>query len=733
MNTTFAFRLPWPRVPTPDDILIVHASTERLDEPAFSTAVKHELEKDLVPDEMIVLVRESAFGEIEGQLANATELKARFSRKASATLVAFGARGEETRRKRVWGNGDPYDLPLDVILRRGSTRLFNIRRGFVESTKNYHFENPSGRHTERFVRLANILVRTAEISFLAIPVLKRIPTSARYAYIDTSSLLPLVAGINDHLRYLEPKRPAIIADSFGSYAGLKTYRFAKLEEACVLISASSSCSLAGKVIKREERFDPANIIHILYHGRDRAGLTIAMDLSHHDDENPEGPGHSTHSSMRSGCKLCETGSVAIPLQGEQFDLPGPQRDDILIVRDDVTAACREMFAQLAGSDVLQVGRYGTTSPGRRLYKVSVEKLLGNDRFAKRLSYAARRHVPAAIQHVVLLDKESKPFAEAFVAACGGALSVTYHEDRNKLDPLKDAESPVLIVGAAIESGRTLQELSHDLRSICPNAPQIFAVGIAKSTSDARFDTIKNTLIQCPAPIKHEFIALERMILPPSENVNAWSAELDFLQDESNRSAPTGVSDVFAKRAELLASPSYLTDDLFLDNGDEQQLKIQPGFVFWGSDKATNAGKQADVFFTISSVLQQLRALPVHKERAIRSNWVQQSLLSPENFARFNDGVVQAALLRAAKPEEMNYASEPGRSREMSRIIRRVVLAPDKLRGAAAAEFLLALATRRLKLTDSDYKELCKEPVEGLPPLVSYLLTWCAQHAYGTSS
>jgi hypothetical protein len=675
MNTTFAFRLPWQRGTVQDDVLIVYAATERLDEAAFSTAVRHELEADLVPDEMIVLVRDSAFDQVEQQLLKATELQARFLRKACATLVAFGADGSETRRKRVWGTSQAYAMPLAAILRRGSTRLFNVRRGFVESTKNYHFENPSGRHTERFVRLANILVRTAEISFLAIPVLSRLPAHALYAYIDTSSLLPLVAAINDHLRYLAPTRPAIISDSFGSYVGLKSFTFSKLEEACVLISASSSGGLATQVVKREERILPESIVHVLYHGRDRENLTIATDLSHDAADNPEGPHHSSHSTMRAGCKLCATGSVAIPLQGEQFDLPGPQRDDILIVREDLSAAYREMFAELAGSDVLQVGRYGTTLPGRRLYKIGADKLLSNERFRARLSYAARRHLPAGIKHVVLLDADSRAFAEALVVASGGELKVEVHDDRNVLDKLKDTESPVLIVGVVIESGRTLQELSHDLRSICPNAPQIYVVGVAKSTSDARFDTVRNTLAQCPGPIKHEFAALDRMILPPSESMNAWSAELDFLQDESNRTAPDDVSDVFSKRADLLASPDYLIDDLFLENDGQKRLKIQPGFVFWGSNEATNVGKQADVFFTVSSVLQQLRARPLHHERAIRSNWVQQSLLSPENFARFNDGVVQASLLRAAKPEELNYSSDPARSREMSRIVRRVVLAP----------------------------------------------------------
>jgi hypothetical protein len=61
------------------------------------------------------------------------------------------------------------------------------------------------------------------------------------------------------------------------------------------------------------------------------------------------------------------------------------------------------------------------------------------------------------------------------------------------------------------------------------------------------------------------------------------------------------------------------------------------------------------------------------------------------------------------------------------------LRPDKLRGAAAVEFLLAIATRRLRLADNDYKELCREDATGVSPLVDYLLAWCKAHPYETAA
>jgi hypothetical protein len=81
--------------------------------------------------------------------------------------------------------------------RRAITGIFNARHGFVESTGTYHFENPSGRHTERFIRLSNILARSAEIAFIGFCTLPYVPAGATTAYLDTPSLYAVVAAINE--------------------------------------------------------------------------------------------------------------------------------------------------------------------------------------------------------------------------------------------------------------------------------------------------------------------------------------------------------------------------------------------------------------------------------------------------------------------------------------------------------------------------------------------------------
>src|SRR5690606_32937286 len=135
---------------------------------------------------------------------------------------------------------------------------FVRRGGFVRSTPAYHFGNPSKRHTDRFMRLANALVRRAEISFLGFCCLPSIPAGTRTCYVDTPALLGLVGAVNDHRSASGWAR--VDADCFGSYEGLKSYGTLSSRDTVVLISASSSGGLAREV---EERGIPADqVVHV---------------------------------------------------------------------------------------------------------------------------------------------------------------------------------------------------------------------------------------------------------------------------------------------------------------------------------------------------------------------------------------------------------------------------------------------------------------------------------------
>jgi hypothetical protein len=109
---------------------------------------------------------------------------------------------------------------------------------------------------------------------------------------------------------------------------------------------------------------------------------------------------------------------------------------------------------------------------------------------------------------------------------------------------------------------------------------------------------------------------------------------------------------------------------------------------------------------MSAALQNARE---HGEAGSRlsSSMHETVVLDAENFLRFNDGVLQASLLRAADAHELDYSGSPELSEMLREFLEKVFLNASRPYGDASLEFGLALATQRLRLTTADSLELIR--------------------------
>ena len=111
--------------------------------------------------------------------------------------------------------------------------------------------------------------------------------------------------------------------------------------------------------------------------------------------------------------------------------------------------------------------------------------------------------------------------------------------------------------------------------------------------------------------------------------------------------------------------------------------------------------QADLFASICVALTTLRN---HGDpsRRLAHNAYERAVLSPSNFDRYNDGVLQASILRAAHPSELAFgACEEDLSEDMLRVL--IDALPDERhpdKSEALLEFIIALLTGRLTLLPS---------------------------------
>lgn len=705
------------------DVLVAFCSTADLDVRALADEVEEEIARALAPDELLIMVRASAFDAALKEIGSSTQGNALIERlegRCRVELLAYDAAGAVTGRKILTTGGLASNVELDEILRRGATAIFARRGGFVEASRSYHFANPSGAHTDRFMRLSNILVRQAEIAFLAVALMRRLPPNAHQAYIDTPALYAVVSAVNEQWRTLRPDRGNLVADNFSSYFGFGDHRFTDVTDSVAIISASSSGSLGRKLVDRKG-FDPNRIVHMLYLGPKEPGRHVAVDLRIDPECNPGGFSTERRTFDAADCALCREDSTPITLKGDQFDIAGPQHPPLVIVKKDAPPKLATTMARLAGATALRV------SLQARQLDIDPAALLASPEYQKRLDYLLRRQVPATIDAVVLVDPAARGLVDRASKVIGPLPPPVERADvssmgEGRAGPFTGA---ILVIASVIGSGRLLLDVSRDLRNVAPKAPIIYLVGFAKVQDPARSGILNRSLVQTDNSVTHIVEYADELLLPANPTPNAWQDELAFL--ERNRAAAaTAVAPFLDARIKRLREASRpLIDEIFLPDDKGAPLPLREGFVFWPpSLPARNTHSQADVFYTISSVLQQLRtAGPAAGAQAIRTNWMQQTILSPENFGRFNDGIIQASLLRAARPAELDYRDDADASADASRMIRRIIESATRPRGEAAAEFLLALGTGRLKLCTTDADAVLRELTDA-PQLVASLLAMC---------
>lgn len=714
------------------DTFVVYLAADELPADTFNALIDEEVERNLVPDEVVVVVRETSRTDTATAIREHRDLRRvrrRLSPHATVTVIGFDRKGAEVNREVATGTGAKSEITLSEIGRRSATAIFLDHGGFVEANASYHFRNPSGRHTDRFMRLSNLVVCHAEISIIAMTLLPLIPDDAVQVHVDTPAMFTLVSAVNEHLWKLQPGRQPLRCDSFRSYLGVQTYDFSGSETAVVLISATSSGSLGSIVEKRE--VDRSRIAHVLYLGAASPRFPSAVDLSFDKKLNPLGMTEARETYLEPNCALCDAGSIAVDLRGDQFDLSGPEFEPLTLKKTDAPDRLASTMDRLAGSGAFGVS-VASGATGRQ-YRVDADRLSLAPEFVKRLDYFAKTHVPSSARECIMLNDDSEQFAKELCARAGVAPDFV---PRSGIDGLDRADtqagvplngSPIVIAAAVIESGRALLDISRDLRKVRPNSPQIYIVGLVKSVSTARRQELERTLVQTQEPSPHRFAAIEELVLPSAGAPNAWQAELMFLDDVVAGGAV--LSETLANRRALLRRTSApLIDELFVANG-AVPLVLQPGFVFWPPElpeRATAKPTQADVFYTISAVLQKLRTTaPKPGARALRANWFQQTLLDPSNLGRFNDGVIQASLLRAARPTEIDFSGEVGGRLDAARIVGRIIAGAHRPRGEAASEALIALGSKRLRLPSAKLPDiLAAAPT--IPPLVAELATLCRQ-------
>jgi hypothetical protein len=269
----------------------------------------------------------------------------------------------------------------------------------------------------------------------------------------------------------------------------------------------------------------------------------------------------------------------------------------------------------------------------------------------------------------------------------------------------------LVVAGAVASGRGLLAVSQALRAAQESGAICYLIGTTRTTDAQALKELRMNLTYGERAENYGFFSVENIYLPVfGDSRTSWDDERDLCcilanhEDDAKRA-------YFSTRLTTLTGMASkrnrgLSDDLFLGPSVGGRLRLRPGFAFFDSDYEGRAVSQADVFFTVLSVLHHVRTRKDGKPQLKNLDNVR-SVLSPRTFDRFNDGIIQASLLRACHPIELDYSHFKRESGEMTEILRFILNNSENPAGEAATEFVLALALGHVRLAEQDGKDLHK--------------------------
>ena len=267
---------------------------------------------------------------------------------------------------------------------------------------------------------------------------------------------------------------------------------------------------------------------------------------------------------------------------------------------------------------------------------------------------------------------------------------------------------ILIVGSCISNGKNLLYLSRFFRNY-ENIRLIYFIGINRVSDPKKFAELRtNIKYGLYGSDNSSLVEIETINCDNSSSNTPWEQELDYLQSvQEELDVP---SEFINDRIDILRAFSDSTnrggsEKIFYSSLGGNELEIRKNSAFFNDNNYYQNVTQSDVYFSISCVLNNMRN---NIEDGLFQTSFVKNVLDPFVFNRFNDGIIQASLLRAARNEELNYSCSKKISADMLMLLKTFLKSVDEYQGEAILEFLYALAIGKLRLSKEHYNDLIIE-------------------------
>ena len=564
----------------------------------------------------------------------------------------------------------------------------------------YAYQKPSGSRERFFLKPDLALSTSASVAFVALALFLKLFAGRLHrvrdlqsVYLDTMAIAPVAYGLRDLLDLCRTKQ-AYLIESFHSYGGMEKVKRPLPGTSICLISASSSMSLQERwLVEKEVGADEVvTLLTVKPVSKLPEGALFAIDRP--KEVASQGPPQ-----------------LSIHLKGETF-LPEQEPAKKVLLSEAAHGSIEEVrhFKEFAGAGVFDVYRRPALGAQRvRAFFVNGQALIERAEFGRWLQ-TQLLHRARAVSKVILYqdDLPSKALAAQVAALCTSQLGLKNIQPAaatalHSVDVSSGAG--VIICAAVVGKGSKLLEISRALRDR-HDGPRLYVVGYQVAEARDELKTLPSNL-RHSKDVAHEFVVFG-FVAVGNQLGQSYIEEVSTYYHISTRLL--GLPPQFAKRAKALGSVDAVGALALLPCGSktDEALQIRPGFAYWPKGYVAQP-YQAEILGTVGVLLQRAREHEqVPEERRLSSASFRHVLLHPENFTRFNDGVLQAALLRNAYPSEIDYRGDHAASDFMKAVVLRALARAKEESGEAVLEFLLSLALRRLQLAEVHLDEVLAE-------------------------
>lgn len=716
----------------PVHVVVFFTGADLLTDTQAAHALQHQLSGYIMPDLVMFLMPRYTLDEFRAHQTDTTSsLMAELSRKGPGSprtyaCAFYDVNGAITEYVNISGPKDQFEELIkrhsNTIVKTGLSHLVDCSNVLKKAPAGFFYSKPSSRASNYFIRAEDLLSETLHTHYLAfacLPLINKATEDGMGApdtlYLDTIALLPLALSMQVYLMRFEQPGFANIR-SFHSHEGLvKDGPLPKAVSALCLISASTQCGLAQQWVKVNSA-PPTRVATILSFEHSSDSCSILHTLKQPADFEMLGEGEA------GGIRL-------IRIHGERFVAEHSETKLLNIGTDHAPPLLQSKFYSFMGANLFSCFTHDRPGLRPRTVHVNKDNLVASSDFGEWFERVLLEEAVASTRWVIHdNDAASAALADraiVYLGKCG--VKVTNKVSFDDFDANMIFDGSAIVIAAAAERGSRLQSVSRRLRTAQQSGTRLYITGALFGRSYQLMRDLQSNLTQ-PAKDHSRYVFKTYIEIPAAELActSHWAEEQQLLI--SLHSFADTFSPAITQRLEVFeraATGGLGLNPFWPSSHTDQPMTLSRGFAFVDGTKDVRGATSTDIYLTILWILQNARySGKVQNAKRLESGELQQVLLSPDVFSRFDDGVIQAAFLRAAVPAELDYRAHETHSLAMSDIIQRIAAGYGHERGEAAMEFVIALAIGKIRLhrdVDNRLRSNLIDTLSSHIPEIRYLL------------